>query len=427
MTKAIITFIKYSPIIILPCIIALAFYFITSNHKAILKTSFQTYEENLIQSNKDAVKKNVRIAIQLFENQELLTNNKDRANRAFLHLLKQINNKVGDYYFIFNTNGDTIIHPFLSSLEGENLVILNDDNYNAILKHLTTNYEEDRFITYNWLNPSTNLLEEKISFVKLIPNTNFILGSGFYLNDIRKAIQFQKELEENEFHKSLSTLLTLFVIFIFISFVISSILSTLLTKEFKKLNQSFNQESQETKEEVEIKQTKLDKTTKQIDDLAMIDDLTKSYNRFFFFDSLEKHLNELETLQKIFSLIALDIDNFKAVNENFGHDLADELLIEIVDLMKHFTKKENIVARIDGEEFIILLQNTPLNSAFRIAQEIRKEIENKIFFDKIKITVSLGVAEANNPTSIKDLMKKVGAALYKAQKEGQNRVFAFKN
>ena len=82
-----------------------------------------------------------------------MTENKEKADKSFLNLIKNINNKASDYYFIFNTKGDVIVHSFLSHLEGQNLYIVDNENYNNVVKIITQNSSADRFVTYKWLNP----------------------------------------------------------------------------------------------------------------------------------------------------------------------------------------------------------------------------------------------------------------------------------
>ncbi|MBP6289314.1 MAG: GGDEF domain-containing protein, partial [Aliarcobacter sp.] len=90
-------------------------------------------------------------------------------------------------------------------------------------------------------------------------------------------------------------------------------------------------------------------------------------------------------------------------------------------------REDDTFARIGGEEFLISLPNTNIEDAFYIAQRIRQNIEQHKFKDISKLTISLGVAEANEPILSTELLKKVDLALYKAKKEGRNKVIAFKN
>ena len=107
-----------------------------------------------------------------------------------------------------------IVHSFLSHLEGQNLYIVDNENYNNVVKIITQNSSADRFVTYKWLNPSTNLIEDKISFVRQLPNSDLVIGSGFYLEDINKIVENQRDIELKEHDKNINVTLSLAIFFL---------------------------------------------------------------------------------------------------------------------------------------------------------------------------------------------------------------------
>ncbi|AXK49229.1 hypothetical protein CRU87_05595 [Aliarcobacter trophiarum LMG 25534] len=434
MEKRLINFIKYAPMIFIPLIVFLVFYLIITGYKSTLNSNFEVYKNDLIDKQKSLVKTNIQIATQIFENQIFLADNKEKAYKSFFNLIKNINSTASDYYFIFNTKGDVIIHSFLSHLEGENLFIFNNENYNNVVKLITTNSTEDRYVSYKWLNPNTNLEEEKVSFVRQLPNTDLIIGSGFYLGDINKIVEYKKDIEEREHEKSINITLTLAIIFTLLSFVLSYIISKMLLNEFNILNGSLKEKSielQKLNSELEIKvenrTSKLKDAYKKMQNLASIDDLTKIYNRFYFFNAFNQQLARLKSDKIGFSLIMFDLDHFKNVNDTYGHDVGDYVLHETCRVVEESLRKDDIFARIGGEEFLISLPNTDIENAFYIAQRIKQNIEEHNFKNIPKLTISLGVAEATEPITSTELLKRVDIALYKAKKEGRNRVIAFKS
>ncbi|WP_187386031.1 sensor domain-containing diguanylate cyclase [Aliarcobacter cryaerophilus] len=434
MEKKLVNFIKYAPMIFIPLVVFLVFYLIITGYKSTLNSNFEIYKKDLIDKQKSLVKTNIQIATQIFENQVLLTENKEKADKSFLNLIKNINNKASDYYFIFNTKGDVIVHSFLSHLEGQNLYIVDNENYNNVVKIITQNSSADRFVTYKWLNPNTNLIEDKISFVRQLPNSDLIIGSGFYLEDINKIVQNQRDIELKEHDKNINVTLSLAIFFTILSFIISYIISKMLLNAFNILNKSLKEKSielQKLNSELEIKvenrTNKLKTAYKKMKDLASIDDLTKIYNRYYFFNIFNQQLEKLKSDKITFSLIMFDLDHFKNVNDTYGHDVGDYVLNETCRVVEKDLRENDTFARIGGEEFLILLPNTNIEAAFYIAQRIRQNIEKHKFIDIPKLTISLGVAEANEPILSTELLKKVDLALYKAKKEGRNKVIAFKN
>ena len=434
MEKKLVNFIKYAPMIFIPLVVFLVFYLIITGYKSTLNSNFEIYKKDLIDKQKSLVKTNIQIATQIFENQVFLTENKEKAYKSFLNLIKNINNKASDYYFIFNTKGDVIVHSFLSHLEGQNLYIVDNENYNNVVKIITQNSSADRFVTYKWLNPSTNLIEDKISFVRQLPNSDLVIGSGFYLEDINKIVENQRDIELKEHDKNINVTLSLAIFFTILSFIISYIISKMLLNAFNILNKSLKEKSielQKLNSELEIKvenrTNKLKTAYKKMKDLASIDDLTKIYNRYYFFNIFNQQLEKLKSDKITFSLIMFDLDHFKNVNDTYGHDVGDYVLNETCRVVEKDLRENDTFARIGGEEFLILLPNTNIEDAFYIAQRIRQNIEQHKFKDIPKLTISLGVAEANEPILSTELLKKVDLALYKAKKEGRNRVIAFKN
>ncbi|MCT7498513.1 diguanylate cyclase [Aliarcobacter cryaerophilus] len=434
MEKKLVNFIKYAPMIFIPLVVFLVFYLIITGYKSTLNSNFEIYKKDLIDKQKSLVKTNIQIATQIFENQVLLTENKEKAYKSFLNLIKNINNTASDYYFIFNTKGDVIVHSFLSHLEGQNLYIVDNENYNNVVKIITQNSSQERFVTYKWLNPSTNLIEDKVSFVRQLPNSDLLIGSGFYLEDINKIVENQRDIELKEHDKNINVTLSLAIFFTILSFFISYIISKMLLKAFNILHSSLKEKSIELQKlnselemKVENRTKKLKNAYKKMKDLASIDDLTKIYNRYYFFNIFNQKLEKLKSDKTIFSLIMFDLDHFKNVNDTYGHDVGDYVLNETCRVVEKDLRENDTFARIGGEEFLILLPNTNIEDAFYIAQRIRQNIEQHKFKDIPKLTISLGVAEANEPILSTELLKKVDLALYKAKKEGRNRVIAFKN
>ncbi|MEI4768290.1 GGDEF domain-containing protein [Psychrobacillus sp. FJAT-51614] len=155
---------------------------------------------------------------------------------------------------------------------------------------------------------------------------------------------------------------------------------------------------------------------------SLTDSLTglknRRYSELIFIDLIESN--------QLFSLIMIDIDHFKLVNDEFGHTAGDEVLKFLANKMKSITKDNDVCIRLGGEEFIILLPNCILPDAYKIAEKLRKDIEISIPPINKKITISSGVAEYRDGSeSINDLMNRVDEALYMAKSEGRNKTVIF--
>ncbi len=172
---------------------------------------------------------------------------------------------------------------------------------------------------------------------------------------------------------------------------------------------------------------KLERLNDELVDLSNKDYLTKVYNRRYFNDFAKKAIELAKRSEHDLSIVAIDIDRFKTINDTFGHIIGDEVLVTISDILRNTIRKSDIVARFGGEEFILLLNNASLKDATKIAEKIRKIIENtKIEVDgkEINMTSSFGVATFNkeNEEDITSILQRADDLLYIAKKHGRNKV-----
>ncbi len=155
---------------------------------------------------------------------------------------------------------------------------------------------------------------------------------------------------------------------------------------------------------------------------ATHDPLTDLYNRHAIDATLEQKLNEYSRYQKVFSLIFFDIDFFKKINDTYGHDVGDYILQRIATLVSEKIRESDFVGRWGGEEFLVILPDTALRAAVKVAQKLRHTIEDEIFYEADNVTCSFGVTEIQEGDDKNSLFKRVDEFLYKAKETGRNRV-----
>jgi len=167
----------------------------------------------------------------------------------------------------------------------------------------------------------------------------------------------------------------------------------------------------------------LEAKNKMLSILATTDELTQLYNRRFFWELARKEENRYIRYGREYSIIILDIDNFKDVNDTYGHDVGDIVLKEIASKIKECVRYADILARFGGEEFILLLPETGIKGSSYVAEKIRKFISDDKLTDlNLKITVSLGVASRDETNNLEETIKLADNRLYKAKNNGKNRV-----
>ncbi|GIC78727.1 diguanylate cyclase [Moritella sp. F3] len=172
--------------------------------------------------------------------------------------------------------------------------------------------------------------------------------------------------------------------------------------------------------------TELYELKEQFQQQANTDYLTNLYNRRYFIEQAEREFTRSQRHALPLALLSIDIDHFKHLNDNYGHPFGDKVLIDISELLLQGTRREDVVARIGGEEFAIILPNTTQDKGIFLAERIQKKLQNHDFSvtcDDLKVTVSIGVTVLSGTDSCFDeLLLRVDEALYKAKNKGRNQI-----
>ncbi|HEY9099139.1 MAG TPA: diguanylate cyclase [Thiobacillus sp.] len=163
----------------------------------------------------------------------------------------------------------------------------------------------------------------------------------------------------------------------------------------------------------------------EMSNLIREDPLTHSLNRRGLDDEFVREASRADRYDSPFCIAVIDIDNFKALNDQHGHQTGDEALIHLVNIAKEELRITDQIARMGGEEFLIMLPNTPLDGAAAIITRLQRSLTKKYFLDKnekVLITFSAGVAERARGESQESSIARADAAMYEAKQTGKNRV-----
>ncbi|MDU0200999.1 diguanylate cyclase [Paenibacillus sp. PFR10] len=197
-----------------------------------------------------------------------------------------------------------------------------------------------------------------------------------------------------------------------------------------------NEILQERNQSLIIKQDELSLTNRKLEKMAITDGLTGIYNRLYLTQKLEKEVVNNIKHQIPFSVILLDIDYFKFINDSYGHLVGDQMIISTVTAIQQTLRQTDILARYGGEEFIIYLPRTGQLQANLLAERVKSTVESNKMIVKnspqsLSITISIGLLTINNftmeslrspHTYLNELLESVDKALYKAKEEGRNRI-----
>ena len=188
-----------------------------------------------------------------------------------------------------------------------------------------------------------------------------------------------------------------------------------------------HQSNEKLNARVKERTQELENSKEELKVLANQDFMTKLYNRRYFFQMSDKMLNSAKKKKEPLTIILFDIDKFKDVNDTYGHATGDKVIIHFSSLL-NLIKEEHVAARIGGEEFVLLLQNTNIEKAFKIGDSIRKMAEEQIIDtntnESLSYTISAGVCsiDIENDTEIHAALHCADKNLYKAKEQGRNLI-----
>ena len=160
----------------------------------------------------------------------------------------------------------------------------------------------------------------------------------------------------------------------------------------------------------------------ELEQLAITDVLTGIKNRRYFHTKIQEEISRVKRYKHHLSLVMFDIDHFKRVNDEHGHDVGDDVLVEYTKLISGMLREGDTFARVGGEEFMIILPHINKENAQAVAEKLRLSVEN--YKKVLPLTMSFGVVEYNDGDSVKEILKRVDEALYEAKETGRNKVVA---
>ncbi len=163
-----------------------------------------------------------------------------------------------------------------------------------------------------------------------------------------------------------------------------------------------------------------------ITNYANRDFLTGLFNRRYFFDEMNEYIEQAKEKGEQFAIGMIDIDHFKKINDTYGHEIGDKIIVSLADILRSATNPQDIVARFGGEEFCVVLKNVNRHSAKEIFERLRENTENFSYHFKdgqyIHFTISIGAVMFHEDESLEDNLNEADMLLYKAKNNGRNQL-----
>lgn len=160
----------------------------------------------------------------------------------------------------------------------------------------------------------------------------------------------------------------------------------------------------------------------ELADLALVDPLTGAFNRRYLEPQLQRHLADYIRYARRSALLLLDIDHFKSVNDRYGHSVGDAVLRKVVGVISERIRSVDMLFRIGGEEFVVMLAEADSDIALRVAEELRESIAAQIMHDDVHVTVSMGVCAVTAADTVENWIQQADDALYEAKMAGRDCV-----
>lgn len=260
------------------------------------------------------------------------------------------------------------------------------------------------FFEYYFKKIDSKKTAHKMSFAKLYKPYDWVVASGVYLDDVDRLIEreTQKMQETYNKQKTYAFLMTLS------ASLISIIIMVFFENQIRRLILSYEQ--------------KINKYTNNLEILSMTDGLTGLCNRLKLDTVFVSELSRAARYKTPLSIIIIDLDNFKKVNDTYGHLAGDEVIRELASILKNNTRSVDTVGRWGGEEFLIICPESKLEGAKQLADKIRKIIEQHNFVTIGCVTCSFGISTFHAGDSQDSMMERADKALYQGKKNGRNRV-----
>lgn len=167
--------------------------------------------------------------------------------------------------------------------------------------------------------------------------------------------------------------------------------------------------------------TELHEIHEKLKEQAYHDELTNIFNRKAFNERLKEKFDLYQRYNSIFCIAMYDIDNFKNINDTYGHDIGDKVLKEMTEEVKIQIRKTDLIFRVGGEEFIIIFPKTLIDEAFEVVEKIRKKVSQMNIIENEKITISVGLSQVNEDDDVDSIYERIDKLMYQSKNSGKNQ------
>lgn len=352
------------------------------------------------------------------------------------------------YMFIVTYDGVELANGRYPELIGKNVWNMEDVDGVKVSQKLikmARESEDGAYLIQKWIKDTDNLDHDKLYYAKSVHGWDWVIGSGIYVDYIENHIKKNEAILKKEFEKEIKIVTILMIVMISIVIIYIKSINHRINKQIEFVVSFFERASKERiyidieelryielkkvaisvnsmiKDRYDI-ENRINQMNIQLKDMSITDGLTGLYNHKHIYKILKKEIEKACVLKSDLSIIMFDIDHFKKVNDNYGHQFGDDVLVKISSYINQYVGKNGFVGRYGGEEFLIVLPDADIENAYKKAEYIRKGIKTIEFKnDNPIVTISGGVIQFKQE-SCKDIVNIADQLLYKAKENGRDRI-----
>lgn len=322
-------------------------------------------------------------------------------DEGYIWVNEIVNYEGGDKYAIRR------IHPNLPHTEGMWLSTQMTDIMGARPYEVELNgikQHGELFFDYYFKKMSSGQIAHKLSFAKLYKPYDWVVATGVYLDDVDQLIQAeQMKIEQaSDAQRRLTFSIAIAVV------LLATASIAFFEKQFTRLVSNYEQ--------------RIGEYTATLEELSSTDKLTGLHNRLKLDEMFAYELSQAQRYEKSFSVLLIDIDRFKDVNDTYGHQVGDQILVEFSKLLKSNSRSTESLGRWGGEEFLVILPETTAAGAMTFAEKIRQLVGAHEFPVAGTVTCSIGVSTFHKNDSRESMLDRADKALYCAKGKGRNTV-----
>jgi len=365
---------------------------------------------------------------------EYLDTAQKHTNSELLEAINQIGKGESSYFYVLDSQGNVLVNNGNTGIVNKNALESKEPSirkiYQRILKQ--ANSKTDSFISYQWINPATGLTEKKVAFVKKVPNSNWIVGSGFYPGALATKIDsraYYINTQHEETLRHLNKVTWFSMLFALIFSVLMSLIFYRILMGYQNgmlfVNNELKDLNIELENKVLEKNKELNRLNLKLDVMAAKDDITQTANRSLLMNRIVEVMNRTNRFDEPFSVLILDIENFKKVYEEKGYAFGDEILQAVAVIIGNQLRSVDLFGRYVGEEFLVVMPNSLIEDAYLRAKKIHNAIKTNDFGVEQSLALRVGVVQYAKGQTLGDFVKALHLSLNRASESLDDKIYKY--